>query len=337
MEISKHELRLLEQILSMREMSLIQTLPRILERFYDEDSIHATKDYIYVTGDIPITLIAHLDTVHPVPPKNIYHDVKKQILWSPEGLGADDRAGVFSIINIVNDGYRPSIIFTTKEETGGHGAFALTKDYPNPLVPTNFLVELDRQGTDDAVYYDCGNREFERFISSFGFVTDIGSFSDIAIIGFEWDIAAVNLSIGYFNEHTKAEYLCYYDMMHTIQRVQYILENHDVGPFSYDMITYNQNFNYPVDDIDVSGMNFAKYFKCDCCDCYFPVNEKVRCVDDNTDEEWELCPTCASMHTDKCVKCGELLLNPLHRVKDIKCSICEMGDRHDSKRKASNH
>lgn len=316
-EISKHELRLLEQILSMREMSLVQTLPRILERYYDAKDIHATKDYIYVVGDLPIALIAHLDTVHPTPPATIYHDPRKGVLWSPNGLGADDRAGVFSIISIIDDGYRPSVIFTTKEETGGGGAFALIKDYQDPIAPLNFLVELDRQGKDDAVFYDCGNPDFERFITKFGFAKDWGSFSDIAIIGFEWDIAAVNLSIGYYDEHTLIERLNYREMFSTINRTKLILENCHTSPFDYQALLY-QGFDYPVD-----GINFASANTCECCYKPYPRASLTPVYDDIDKEIWELCPECVAKYADPCEKCGTLLLNPRHQDKHIICSDCK--------------
>ena len=42
--------------------------------------------------------------------------MQKNVMISPDGLGADDRAGVFMIMNIVKAGFRPHVIFTTDEE-----------------------------------------------------------------------------------------------------------------------------------------------------------------------------------------------------------------------------
>ena len=58
------------------------------------------KDYIAAKGQIPIVLITHLDVVYQeLTRKNmlIYHDSEQGVWWSPNGLGADDRAGVLRI------------------------------------------------------------------------------------------------------------------------------------------------------------------------------------------------------------------------------------------------
>ena len=156
-EISKKEFSILRQVLGTTESQLLKVLNKTLDLYYDRKNIVCTNDYLYAIGDIPIALVAHLDTVHRTPPTNLFHDQEKGYIWTPEGLGADDRAGVFSILMLLRAGYRPSVIFLTQEETGGKGAEKLVKDWPAPASEINFLIELDRRGEDDAVYYECGN------------------------------------------------------------------------------------------------------------------------------------------------------------------------------------
>lgn len=60
--------------------------------------IKRTKDYVYAKGNIPVLLVAHLDIVHREAPNLILHDTKNQMLWSPTGIGGDDRCR--SICNI---------------------------------------------------------------------------------------------------------------------------------------------------------------------------------------------------------------------------------------------
>ena len=43
-----------------------------------------TDQYIFAKGNIPIMLVAHLDTVHKTPVKELFYDKKKDVLWSPE-------------------------------------------------------------------------------------------------------------------------------------------------------------------------------------------------------------------------------------------------------------
>lgn len=297
----------------MKERALVRSMPRVLAKYFDSPQIHATTDYIYAVGDLPVALVAHLDTVHKDPPQNIYHDQSKGVIWCPEGLGADDRAGVYSIINILEAGYRPSVIFTTGEEIGGLGAKALVDDFKKPLSSLLFMIELDRQGKNDAVYYDCGNEEFEEFISRYGFITDWGTFSDIAVIGPVWDVAAVNLSIGYFDEHTLVERLNYRYMFKTIKSVMKILDDPGDKEFDYKEVIYQKWANGFV---NTTGTASNSLFYCDCC--AFPTESKdLRFVND-----WLLCPSCRTKHMDVCVKCGNEFINPYGQAKNHMCEAC---------------
>ena len=62
--------------------------------------------FILAQGELPIALAAHLDTVTELldkkPPEEIFYDSEAQVMWSPDGLGADDRAGVFAIICLID-------------------------------------------------------------------------------------------------------------------------------------------------------------------------------------------------------------------------------------------
>lgn len=107
---------------------------------------------------------------------------------------------------------KPWLLFTCNEETGGLGASCFCHEHKDKNLPEGvddikLLVEIDRRESNDAVYYDCDNTEFEQYITSKGFQTAYGSFSDISYIAPELGIAAVNLSSGYYNPHTLYEYI----------------------------------------------------------------------------------------------------------------------------------
>ena len=83
---------------------LKKTLAQYVQNRYGEDKVLVRKEYIYAVGDIPVALVAHMDTVFKTQPQNIFYDKDKCVMWSPEGLGAEDRAGVFAIIKILQAG-----------------------------------------------------------------------------------------------------------------------------------------------------------------------------------------------------------------------------------------
>ena len=95
-----------------------------------------------------------------------------------------------------------------------------------------YIIELDRQGYNDAVYYDCDTPEFTTFVDEFGFEQKRGSFSDISIIAPHYGIAAVNLSTGYYNAHRQHECIDMKAVQHNIKRVVDMV-NAEYGPFKY--------------------------------------------------------------------------------------------------------
>lgn len=213
--------------------SLLVYLKLLLSQFGYENQRTDNRNYLIAEGDIPIALVAHLDTVHAVEPFQFFYDEKEMVMWSPQGLGADDRAGVILILSILSEGYRPHLIFTTGEEHGGIGANKLVKDYNEVPFDIDFMIELDRCGSEDAVFYNCMNHSFIDYICGFGFAFEEGSFTDICILGRNWNIAAVNLSVGYYNEHTKAEYWDLFEADDTITKVINILRSKNNNTYIY--------------------------------------------------------------------------------------------------------
>lgn len=222
--LKKNDLQLFEQIASLSQESLIKAMTAMLHKHYGR--VVTTRDYIYAEGDYPVALVAHMDTVFPKPPTNVYYDEKKGVLWSPEGLGADDRAGVFAIIKIIESGLYPHIILTTDEEKGGIGASMLTQIEKNaPFQDLRYIIQLDRCGTNDCVFYDCDNPDFTKYVEGYGFVEAIGSFSDISELCPSWEVAGVNLSVGYENEHSIAETLHVAPLLSTISKVSRMVKD----------------------------------------------------------------------------------------------------------------
>lgn len=183
--------------------------------------------YILVRGDAPIMLVAHLDTVHYELPSVILSDTDCRYLMSPYGIGGDDRCGVYALLDIYDrSAVKPWLLFTCDEEVGGVGARKFVTAYRSGLVKDSdalkslkAIIEIDRRGENDAVYYSCSNDAFEGYITSKGFITAHGTFSDISTVAPILGVAAVNLSSGYYNEHTIGEYIDTVHLQSTIERV----------------------------------------------------------------------------------------------------------------------
>lgn len=162
--------------------------------------------YIFSQGNVPVLLVAHLDTVHKEIPKEIFYDDNTKTLSSPQGIGGDDRCGVYMILKVL-DKFNCSVLFCEDEEIGAVGAQKFIDSEHIKGLEFNYIIEFDRKGNNDAVFYDCDNIEFEDFITKEFFKTSWGTFSDISWLAPALGCAAVNLSCGYYKAHTVNEYI----------------------------------------------------------------------------------------------------------------------------------
>lgn len=227
--LTSEEFENLKSIAKMTQPQLYHTLNSILVKLYGHKNVISTQDGIIARGKTPVMLVAHLDTVFHAPPQDIYYDREHNVIWSPDGLGADDRAGVYAILKILScSRLRPYIAFTTDEEKGCVGATNLSLSYTPPKNKIKYIIELDRRGSNDCVFYHCSNEKFINFITNFGFTQAMGSFSDIVELCPQWGICGVNLSIGYENEHSYIEILYVSHMLNTISKVIEMLQPENI-------------------------------------------------------------------------------------------------------------
>lgn len=219
----------LNKIFRMTQKELKASLKEKLQRRYE--TVIAEDGFLYAEGNLPVILVAHLDTVHHEVPSIIYYSQEGRYVMSPQGIGGDDRCGVIAILSILQEtSLRPHVIFCEDEEIGGVGASKFCKKIAE--VKANYMIEIDRKGDNDCVFYDCDNPEFTEFVEGFGFVTEWGSFSDISIIAPHLGIAAVNLSSGYYNPHTNHEYVDLVALRNVIDKIKDML-NTETSKFEY--------------------------------------------------------------------------------------------------------
>ena len=216
-----------EEIFQFSQERLKQALEtELIENGY---AVRKQRGFLYAEGTVPVLLVAHLDTVHRTQLETICYSAGGTVMMSPQGIGGDDRAGVYMILRLIQSCHC-HVLFCEDEETGGHGARAFTKSGIKPDV--NYIVELDRMGSNDAVFYNCMNEQFEQHICSFGFQTTFGSFSDISVLAPHLNLAAVNLSTGYYNAHRVNEFVRLDEVETLIGRVKSLLQT-ETGRFSY--------------------------------------------------------------------------------------------------------
>lgn len=314
--MNEKDYKLFERLVSLNQKELKNSMEQYIRSKYGKNTI-ITKDYIVGIGEIPIALVAHMDTVFKVPATELYYDRRKDVMWSPQGLGGDDRAGVFAIIKILQSGLRPSVILTTDEEQGGLGAAALAlTDCPIPGL--KYMIELDRRGSNDCVFYDCYCPEFIEYVESFGFCEKWGSFSDISFLMPEWDICGVNLSVGYDNEHSYIETLNTKPLYDTIRKVKKMLTVEEIPTFKYAELPMT---NY-MGSWYGSGYSLSNGKICKKCKKSFSEYEMFPAIAANGKTEY-YCPDCAVDSIDWCEYCSEPFVKT--RPNQKICHFCMEG------------
>lgn len=179
------------------------------------------KRFVYVEGTRPdkVLLVAHADTIfdyHHIL-QNVdethapYFDGESFRSTGDHSIGADDRCGVAMCWLLKDSGH--SILIVDGEEPGNLGSLIgsqyLETENTDLLKQINenhtFMVQFDRRNYGEYKTYNIGTVEFDKYIeSSLGlFKPDSFAFTDICALSKR--ICGVNLSVGYYGEHTDEE------------------------------------------------------------------------------------------------------------------------------------
>jgi hypothetical protein len=168
-----------------------------------------TREYDYPNGK-------------PVDDKSIKHVIDGDFIKTDgkTNLGADDKAGVVIMLNLMSENVPGLYYFFMGEESGCIGSSNLSRKFEelvkNEVIPkVNKCVSFDRKGYDSIITEQsggvCASDEFAKELSDrlnkYGFwfkgddggvYTDSAEFIDVIE-------ECTNLSVGYFSEHTTSE------------------------------------------------------------------------------------------------------------------------------------
>ena len=231
-----------EYLIKANQENIKKYLEENLPKKFGKEKVVITKDYIFCEGEIPVMFVCHMDTVHKEIVKDLFityaiDDKDGFVISSKQGIGGDDRCGIYAAIYLINNcKRRPYFLFTTDEEIGCLGAKKAMTELKHMVVQNKkcifkYLIEFDRHGEKQVVYYDTTNSNFMKYVESYGFERQTGSSSDIRHLSNEWNVASCNVSSGYYKEHTKDEYVCPRHMMAQIGRVMKMIDDIDVAGY----------------------------------------------------------------------------------------------------------
>jgi putative aminopeptidase FrvX len=187
-----------------------------------------------------VLLSAHMDTVRGVLADRKVLENNGIFTSSAGALGADDRAGIAIIMEVLRNIDKLSfegtvkVAFSREEEIGCVGSGKID---PKWYEDVNLAIVVDRRGNRDIVV-GCGGAfcsdEVGHFMENCSALQGMnyqaveGGISD-AMTFSENGVNSVNLSAGYMNEHTEREYVVFADMCDTarlILQVFGVINNH---------------------------------------------------------------------------------------------------------------
>lgn len=174
------------------------------------------------------------------------------------GLNADDCNGILVALQLLETLPNLKVCFTTQEETGGRGADMAANNIEF-FLDVRYLIQADRRGKNDLITYTNGiDSASEKFVEDiqplmkkYGYSEGIGTFTDIGILAHKLLISGVNVSCGYYNEHTFKECCNINELNNCLNFIHDIIVSLDGQETIYiinDQKPYGISYGYDVYD-----------------------------------------------------------------------------------------
>jgi len=196
-------------------MERFASLPNAVRKKGEDEQ----QEFVFVPGNRKdaATLVAHADT------HKRFSDYAKHEFKDPRangiiestttdcGIGADDRAGCAILWLLKDSGHH--LLITDGEECGQKGVKWLIEkfsDIAEIIQNSSFIVQFDKNNATDCKFYDIPvSEEFKEYIRQETDYMDVGKDNRktdiVALCGNS--CCGVNLSVGYYDEHTSKERL----------------------------------------------------------------------------------------------------------------------------------
>lgn len=213
-------------------------------------NIYATKG----ESDTYPCVVCHTDEVHDKRSKG-YQVVESNGLifgindrtMSLEGIGADDKNGIWVCLKALNDFDVMKCAFFVSEEIGCVGSTSADMMFFDDC---RFVLQCDRNGNKDFIINASGvdlcSAEFVEAIGihNFGYEVEHGMMTDVMQLKENGlAVSACNISCGYYNPHTDNEMTRLSDLYNCYNLVKHIVTNlTDVYPHEYKY-EYEDKYN----------------------------------------------------------------------------------------------
>jgi di/tripeptidase len=219
---------------------------------------------IYVTKQMDTNIeffpcvVSHTDTVHNLDTINVREETlpnEQKILkpalkaynneGNPTGIGGDDKCGIFACLELLKELPNLKAAFFVSEETGCHGS---RKADPNFFMNVGYAIQFDAPGNSMVSEYCMGTKLFDRNSTFFKSCDEVLTesfetrnkyqshpYTDVYALKQKFDFSCINFAIGYYNYHTKNEYVIVEDVYNGIETGKKLIES--LGHQKYQLET----------------------------------------------------------------------------------------------------
>lgn len=163
-------------------------------------------------------VICHTDCVKPHANKEVSIRNGKIFGKNPVndkqiGLGMDDTFGIccaLQLLKVISD---LKVCFTTEEEIGFIGAYEAAENV-DFFCDVSYMIQADRHGAHDLITYTNGIysaselwlQEITGLLPKYGYKEEHGIGTDVGVLASNLQLSGVNISCGYYSEHTDHEH-----------------------------------------------------------------------------------------------------------------------------------
>ena len=213
-------------------------------------------------------VVAHMDCVIPCANKEV--KIKDNritgrniVTGKRVGLGADDSVGICIAIQLLKSIPDLKVCFTTEEEIGFKGADAAA-DNLDFFYNVSYLIQADRHGKSDLITYtnfiysasQDWLQEATGVMAKYRYTEESGIGTDIGVLAERLQLSGVNVSCGYYKEHTDKEYIIIPETQNCLNFINEIINTVPCDrqyEIKIDYYAYNRynpyaNWNFENDD-----------------------------------------------------------------------------------------
>ena len=205
------------------------------EAMYESDNIgnlYVKKGY----SDTYPCLVAHMDQVQKTHSKDFQVVDTNEILFGfsltnvqMEGLGADDKNGIWIALKCLQKYDTMKCCFFVQEEVGCIGSSKCDLAF---FSDCRWVIQCDRRGGNDIIpniggWTELCSKEFlaDLGYDAYGYKTTTGMMTDVETLKNRGlDVSCLNLSCGYYRPHTDEEFTKKSELLNCLAFVEHIIE-----------------------------------------------------------------------------------------------------------------